>query len=156
MAGDTQKALLGNVLSEASRQQLEAWLVDDKVGDKRLRAGLPPSWAIGDKTGSGDHGTANMIAIIRPPGRAPLHRRGLLPPNPTRPWTSATRSTRRSAASSPRRSDGLKRVVLMDAHDDLEIPRGGCRLHRLGKRRERKARGLNRVEVEKARCVRAR
>jgi beta-lactamase class A len=72
MAEDAQKALLGDVLSEASRGRLEAWLVNDKVGDKRLRAGLPASWTIGDKTGSGDHGTANVIAIIRPPGRAPL------------------------------------------------------------------------------------
>ena len=42
-------------------------LIADKVGDKRLRAGLPKTWGIGDKTGSGDHGTANTIAIIRPP-----------------------------------------------------------------------------------------
>jgi beta-lactamase class A len=72
MAADVRRALLGNVLSDASRAQLEAWLVGDKVGDKRLRAGLPPSWRIGDKTGSGDHGTANVVAIIRPPARAPL------------------------------------------------------------------------------------
>jgi beta-lactamase class A len=72
MAGAMRTVLLGNALSEASRGQLEAWLINDKVGDKRLRAGLPPSWGIGDKTGSGDHGTANTIAIIRPPGRAPL------------------------------------------------------------------------------------
>ena len=72
MAGDIQKALLGDTLSDASRRQLEAWLVADKVGGKRLRAGLPPSWGIGDKTGSGDHGTANTIAIIRPPARAPI------------------------------------------------------------------------------------
>ena len=72
MAEDVRKALLGDVLSEASRAELEAWLVADKVGDKRLRAGLPQSWGIGDKTGSGDHGTANVLAILRPPGRAPL------------------------------------------------------------------------------------
>jgi beta-lactamase class A len=72
MAGAMRTVLLGNALSEASREQLEAWLINDKVGDKRLRAGLPPSWGIGDKTGSGDHGTANTIAMIRPPGRAPL------------------------------------------------------------------------------------
>ncbi len=72
MAEDVRTALLGDVLSEASRAQLEAWLVSDKVGDKRLRAGLPPSWGIGDKTGSGDHGTANVVAIIRPPARPPL------------------------------------------------------------------------------------
>jgi len=72
MARDMRAALLGDALSEGSRRQLEAWLIDDKVGDKRLRAGLPPSWRIGDKTGSGDNGTANAIAILRPPDRAPL------------------------------------------------------------------------------------
>ena len=63
---------MGDALSEASRRQLERWLIDDKVGDKRLRAGLPSSWRIGDKTGSGDCGTANTIAIIRPPDRAAI------------------------------------------------------------------------------------
>ncbi len=72
MAQDMRKALIGDVLTQVSRRQLEAWLVDDKVGGKRLRAGLPPSWRIGDKTGSGEHGTANTIAIIWPPDRAPL------------------------------------------------------------------------------------
>jgi beta-lactamase class A len=72
MAGDLQKTLIDDALSETSRKQLETWLINDKVGDKRLRAGLPPSWGIGDKTGSGDHGTTNTIGIIRPPGRSPL------------------------------------------------------------------------------------
>jgi beta-lactamase class A len=72
MAADMQKVLLGDALSDQSRRQLEAWLIDDKVGDKRLRAGLPPSWRIGDKTGSGDHGTTNTIAIIRAPDQAPI------------------------------------------------------------------------------------
>ncbi len=72
MARDIQDVLLGDLLSEGSKAQLEAWLIADKVGDKRLRAGLPADWGIGDKTGSGEHGTANTIAIIRPPNRAPL------------------------------------------------------------------------------------
>lgn len=72
MARDLQALLLGETLSEASRRKLEAWMIGDKVGDARLRAGLPPEWGIGDKTGSGDHGVANTIAILRPPGRAPL------------------------------------------------------------------------------------
>ena len=72
MAADMQKVLLGDRLSDGSRRQLEAWLIGDKVGDKRVRAGLPHSWRIGDKTGSGDHGTANTIAIIRPPDQAPI------------------------------------------------------------------------------------
>ena len=67
-----RQVLLGDVLSEASRRQLEAWLIDDKVGDKRLRAGIPLTWRIGDKTGSGEHGTANTIGILWPPERAPI------------------------------------------------------------------------------------
>src|ERR1700722_17624357 len=51
---------------------MRAVLSGDRVGDKRIRAGLPPSWRVGDKTGTGDNGTANVIAIIRPPDRAPL------------------------------------------------------------------------------------
>ena len=69
---DMRQVLLGDVLSEASRRQLEAWLIDDKVGDKRLRAGIPLTWRIGDKTGSGEHGTANTIGILWPPERAPI------------------------------------------------------------------------------------
>ena len=72
MAEDMRRVLIGDVLSETSRRQLTAWLIDDKVGDKRLRAGLPAAWRIGDKTGSGDHGTTNTIAIIWPPERAPI------------------------------------------------------------------------------------
>jgi len=72
MARSIQEALVGKALSEASRRQLADWLIGDKVGDKRLRAGLPASWRIGDKTGTGDNGTANVIGIIWPPERAPL------------------------------------------------------------------------------------
>ena len=72
MAKDMQKVLLSDALSDGSRRQLQTWLINDKVGDKRLRAGLPPSWRIGDKTGSGERGSTNTIAIIWPPERAPL------------------------------------------------------------------------------------
>ncbi|HSU99979.1 MAG TPA: class A beta-lactamase [Roseiarcus sp.] len=72
MADDMQKVLLGDALSEGSRRQLQTWLVNDKVGDKRLRAGLPPSWRVGDKTGSGERGSTNTIAILWPPEHAPL------------------------------------------------------------------------------------
>jgi beta-lactamase class A len=72
MARDMQAILLGKDLSDASRAQLATWLVGDKVGDKRIRAGVPASWRVGDKTGSGDNGTANTIAILWPPDRAPI------------------------------------------------------------------------------------
>jgi len=72
MTANLRRILLGDVLSPASRQRLETWLVDDKVGGKRLRAGIPPGWRIGDKTGSGANGTANTIGILWPPGRPPI------------------------------------------------------------------------------------
>ncbi len=72
MLGDMHRLLLGSALSVGSRQQLLEWLEANKTGDKRLRAGLPADWRVGDKTGSGENGTANVIAIVRPPQRAPI------------------------------------------------------------------------------------
>lgn len=72
MAETLRKIILGDALSTPSREQLVAWLVDCKTGDKRLRAGLPPGWRVGDKTGTGGHNATNDVAVIWPPGRAPL------------------------------------------------------------------------------------
>jgi beta-lactamase class A len=67
-----RKAILGTVLSTSSREQLITWLVANKTGDKRLRAGVPKGWRVGDKTGSGENNVTNDIAVIWPPGRAPI------------------------------------------------------------------------------------
>lgn len=72
MVSNIQKIVLGNALSEASRKQMTQWLLDNKTGDKRLRALLPPGWRVGDKTGTGGHGSTNDVGILWPPGRAPL------------------------------------------------------------------------------------
>ncbi|PZN93402.1 MAG: class A beta-lactamase [Alphaproteobacteria bacterium] len=58
--------LLGRILSPASRDRLTAWLVANTTGGTRLRAGLPPGWKVGDKTGTGGHGSVNDIAIVWP------------------------------------------------------------------------------------------
>lgn len=67
-----QKILLGAVLSGSSRSQAETWLIGCKTCDARLRAGLPASWKIGDKTGTGANASVNTIGIVRPPQRPPL------------------------------------------------------------------------------------
>ena len=72
MARSLRQFTLGNALSTASRAQLIAWLRGNTTGDKRIRAAVPASWPVGDKTGSGDYGTANDIAVIWPPNRAPI------------------------------------------------------------------------------------
>ena len=67
-----RKTVLGTALSGSSRDQLVAWMVANKTGDARLRAGVPQGWRVGDKTGSGTHNTTNDIAVIWPPRRAPI------------------------------------------------------------------------------------
>ncbi|WP_066680424.1 class A beta-lactamase [Caulobacter sp. CCH9-E1] len=69
----TWKALLlDDALSPASRQRLRDWLIANKTGDRRLRAGLPPGWRVGDKTGNNGKDITNDVAIAWPPGRGPV------------------------------------------------------------------------------------
>ncbi len=72
MLDDLRKIVLGNALSAVSREQLSAWLVANKTGDDRLRAGVPKTWRVGDKTGTGDNNATNDVAVIWPTGRAPI------------------------------------------------------------------------------------
>jgi beta-lactamase class A len=72
MLEDLRVLLLGEALSPASRAQLETWLRGNKTGDDLIRAGLPRHWVVGDKTGRSHLGATNDIAIIRPPGKAPI------------------------------------------------------------------------------------
>jgi beta-lactamase class A len=72
MLENLRNLVLGNALSRLSRDQLTNWLLANKTGDKRLRAGLPGDWRVGDKTGTGDNGAANDIAVIWPPDRGPI------------------------------------------------------------------------------------
>jgi beta-lactamase class A len=72
MLDDLRKVALGDALSRASRDALVGWLVANKTGDKRLRAGVPRNWRVGDKTGTSGSGIFNDIAVLWPPDRAPL------------------------------------------------------------------------------------
>ena len=72
MCADMQRLLLGNVLSESSQNQLQDWLRQNETGSLMIRASVPKTWTVGDKTGRCGNGATNDIAIIRPPGRAPI------------------------------------------------------------------------------------
>ncbi|QQC66405.1 class A beta-lactamase [Paraburkholderia ginsengisoli] len=72
MLGNLRELVLGDHLSKGSRAQLLAWLAANETGAARLRAKLPKDWGVGDKTGTGERGTANDIAILWPPGRGPV------------------------------------------------------------------------------------
>ena len=66
----------GAVLTQTSRTRLLDWMARTGTGGKRIRAALPAGWRGGDKTGTGNPETMpshiNDIAVITPPGRAPL------------------------------------------------------------------------------------
>lgn len=71
MLGLMRTLLIGDVLTPASRKRLTGWMIDNRTGGTRLRAGLPAGWRIGDKTGT--FGPMNNdIAIIWPPAGGPL------------------------------------------------------------------------------------
>jgi beta-lactamase class A len=72
ICSDMQRLLLADVLSESSRHQLEDWLQRNETGTFMIRAGVPKTWIVGDKTGRCGNGATNDVAIIRPPGRAPI------------------------------------------------------------------------------------
>lgn len=72
MMDDLRRLALGNGLDEAGRTTLLHWMLGNTTGARRIRAGVPPDWVVADKTGSGDFGTANDIAIAWPPGRPPV------------------------------------------------------------------------------------
>jgi beta-lactamase class A len=72
MTSNLRALVTANALSPSSREQFVTWLVANKTGDARLRAGLPAGWRVGDKTGTGAHGTVNDIGVAWPPQRAPI------------------------------------------------------------------------------------
>lgn len=71
-ARSLQSLVLGSALPEAARAKLTGWLEGNTVGNATLRAGLPKDWRIADKTGAGQNGSRNNIAVIWPQGRAPV------------------------------------------------------------------------------------
>ncbi|WP_431311052.1 class A beta-lactamase [Methylobacterium nigriterrae] len=72
MLADLRRLVLGDALAPASRERLAGWLSANRTGGSRLRARLPAGWRVGDKTGSGDRGTANDVGILWPPAGEPI------------------------------------------------------------------------------------
>lgn len=66
MAGDLHQLFLGEALSPLSRDRLTEWFVACETGKDRLRAGMPETWRIGDKTGTGTDGISNDVAVAWP------------------------------------------------------------------------------------------
>jgi len=72
MNANLRTLLLGSVLSSASRDQLTQWMIENKYGEDRLRAGVPQGWRAADKTGANGETTTNDVAILWSKNQAPV------------------------------------------------------------------------------------
>jgi beta-lactamase class A len=72
MAQTFERIALQNALRGPSKILLQDWLTATTTGANRLRAGVPTQWRVGDKTGTGERGATNDIAIFWPPERRPI------------------------------------------------------------------------------------
>lgn len=72
LAADLQTYAVGGALDPEDRDILHRWLQGNTTGAQLIRAGVPSGWVVGDKTGAAGYGTRNDIALIWPPGRAPI------------------------------------------------------------------------------------
>ncbi len=72
MGSSLRKLVLDNALATDQRNLLKTWLIGNKTGDTRIRAGTPQGWIVGDKTGTCAYGTTNDIGIIWPPHGNPI------------------------------------------------------------------------------------
>ena len=84
MVADMRTILLGEALSEASRQQLIAWLVANTTGNARLRAGVPEAPVRGRRRRRAPQGCGRRppVAGLRGPPRLGLLALGHAGPQP--------------------------------------------------------------------------
>jgi beta-lactamase class A len=58
------RLVLGDALNRRDRELLTHWLLSNTTSVDRFHAGLPKTWTIADKTGSGSYGTANDVGVV--------------------------------------------------------------------------------------------
>lgn len=76
MARTVARLLYGDVMPPEQRATLRQWMIDTPTGARRVRAGLPPEWPAGDKTGTslwpGMGSLYVDIGFVEPEGREPI------------------------------------------------------------------------------------
>ena len=72
MLRSLQALLLGDVLGVTSRDLLTAWMLQEQNGRARIRAGLPSTWRVANKPGTGANGAVNDIGVVWPPNGVPI------------------------------------------------------------------------------------
>jgi beta-lactamase class A len=69
---DLERFAVEHALPADRRALLDDWLRRNTTGAALIRAGVPKGWTVGDKTGAGEYGTRNDIAVLWPPRKAPI------------------------------------------------------------------------------------
>ncbi len=59
-------------LTAASRDLLLGWMTTTPTGQNRIKAGVPATWRVAHKTGTGGYGPTNDIGLIYPPAGEPV------------------------------------------------------------------------------------
>jgi beta-lactamase class A len=79
MATNLRRIVLGSALSPAAQGRLQTWMLASQTGPTLLRAGVPSTWRVADKSGMGgahnahgDSDTRNDIALLWATKRAPI------------------------------------------------------------------------------------
>lgn len=72
MLQSIRSLVFGNILVSDRREQLNNWLLISGTGSEGVRAGVPAGWQVSSKTGSGDYGTTNEIAVLWPQNGSPI------------------------------------------------------------------------------------
>jgi beta-lactamase class A len=72
MASNLRSLLLGSALPAQGRDRLTDLMRRNTTGAQAIRAGVPSDWTVADKTGTGAQGEHNDVAVVWPPGRAPI------------------------------------------------------------------------------------
>lgn len=71
-AQDVRGVVLGPDLEVEDRTLLRDLMLGCTTGDGTVRSGVDPAWPVADKTGTGEYGVRDDIAVVYPAGRAPL------------------------------------------------------------------------------------
>ncbi|MFJ2174640.1 class A beta-lactamase [Streptomyces sp. NPDC087851] len=72
LAKNLRSFVLGDVLGKREKAQLTKWLTTNTTGANLIAAGMPDNWTVGDKSGGGEYGTRNDIAVVWPDQGAPI------------------------------------------------------------------------------------
>lgn len=72
MLAQMRRLFLGDALAAADRALLMDWMLASQTGARRLRAGVPDSWRVADKTGTGRNGATADVGVLLPPHGAAM------------------------------------------------------------------------------------